>query len=261
MDLLVKLSLKPVRQIFNPNNILFQLPGTLLSVASIAFSFARPLDRMHPVRPLSSVFHPALFSSLIGQLLIHLFCMYWISSQAKFFMGETELAEVLKFEKERNTQLALLEIEQEANEAANPSSGSWFSSANPANFEEALGFGKVPFRPNLLNTTVWLVEVAQQISVLFTNYRGDPWMLGMLRNQPLFLSLFGCIALVWVTAGNVFPQLNDALKLAEVPNELKWQMMGCLLASLVGAFLWDRLCHAIFAPEIWKVNNLKGYIT
>ena len=77
------------------------LSGTLLSIASIAFSFARPLDRMHPVRPLSSVFHPALFTSLLGQLVIHLGCMWLISEQAKAVMGETELSEVLRFEKER----------------------------------------------------------------------------------------------------------------------------------------------------------------
>ena len=49
--------------------------GTLLSIANIAFSFAKPLDRMHPVRPISSVFHPAMFTSLIGQLVIHLSAM------------------------------------------------------------------------------------------------------------------------------------------------------------------------------------------
>ena len=33
--------------------------GTMIGVASLAFSFAKPVDRMHRVRPLSSVFHPA----------------------------------------------------------------------------------------------------------------------------------------------------------------------------------------------------------
>ena len=38
--------------------------GLLLSVASIAFSFARPLDRLSPTLPLQSIFHPALLLSV-----------------------------------------------------------------------------------------------------------------------------------------------------------------------------------------------------
>lgn len=225
--------------------------GTLLSIASIAFSFARPLDRLHPVRPLSSVFHPALFSSLLGQLLIHLTCMVFVSWKAKELMGEAELAEVLKFEKERNSQIALMELEGELDNAPSPTASWW--SGNPINIEDAFWFSKVPFRPNLLNTCVWLVEVSQQISVLFTNYKGDPWMLGMLRNQPLFLSLIGCITLVWVCASNIFPAFNSLLKLAPVPAELKLQMIFCLAVSMFGAFMWDRFCHYLFAPEIFEV--------
>merc|ERR1719316_874508 len=41
--------------------------GMLLSVASIAFSFARPLDRLSPILPLNSIFHPALMLSVLGQ--------------------------------------------------------------------------------------------------------------------------------------------------------------------------------------------------
>merc|ERR1711972_476444 len=51
-----------------PSEAQMMASGTLMSVASLAFSFARPIDRMHPVRPLSSVFHPAILLSMLGQL-------------------------------------------------------------------------------------------------------------------------------------------------------------------------------------------------
>ena len=38
--------------------------GLLLSCASIAFSFAKPLDRLSHVLPLPSIFHPALILSV-----------------------------------------------------------------------------------------------------------------------------------------------------------------------------------------------------
>lgn len=206
--------------------------GAFLSVAAIAFNFARPLDRMHPVRPLRSVFHPALFSSMLGQMVIHLSCMVYISQLAKELMGENELKEVMKFEKERSEQIN--HMDEDA-------------------FEDVWWFTKVPFRPNLLNTMVWLVEVSQQISVLFVNYKGRPWMRGMLENQALFLSLFGCLGLVWVCASNAVPLVNETLRLVVVPEEARGVMMGALLLSLVGAFIWDRLMHVVFAPEIAAV--------
>lgn len=147
-------------------------------------------------------------------------------------MGEEALAEVLKFEKERHEHIDFMEEDA---------------------FDDVWWFTKVPFKPNLLNTMVWLVEVSQQISVLFVNYKGRPWMKGMLENQPLFLSLFACLGMVWLCATNVVPMLTEALKLEPVPVEVRGTMMLCLLASLVGAFVWDRFCHWMFAPEIFAV--------
>ena len=37
-----------------------------------------------------------------------------------------------------------------------------------------------PFLPNLMTSTVFLVETAQIIAVLFVNYKGRPWMNGLL---------------------------------------------------------------------------------
>lgn len=145
--------------------------GTLMSVASMAFSFARPLEKMHRVRPLSSCFHPALFASIMGQMIIHLFVMVYIVSLAKEAMGEKALKEVLEFEKNRHKAIDNLGEEE---------------------FEDMWWFMKVPFKPNLLNTMVWLVETSQQVAVLFVNYKGQPWMKGLLENQALFLSLTLC---------------------------------------------------------------------
>ncbi|CAJ1358711.1 unnamed protein product [Effrenium voratum] len=203
--------------------------GTMLGVASLAFSFARPLDRMHPVKPLSSVFHPANLLSMLGQLAIHLACMVYIAELAKVAMGEDEVKAVIEFEKERNKQLDAL-TEEEMSE------WNWFSS--------------VPFKSNLLNTCCWLVETAQQVSVIFVNYKGRPWMKGLLENQPLFLSLFGCIGMVAVCAWGMVPLLNSTLNLEVVPEDLRIKVIIVLFVSLVGSFVWDRLMVALCAPHI-----------
>merc|ERR1712139_744024 len=113
-----------------PSEAQMMASGSLMSVASLAFSFARPLDRMHPVRPLSSVFHPAILFSMLGQMVIHLGCMVYIANMAKELMGPEKLQEIIEFEKERNKQ-----IDNMDEEAFND--WSWFTA--------------VPFKNNLLN--------------------------------------------------------------------------------------------------------------
>merc|ERR550532_2758326 len=60
----------------------------LLTTASLAFAYASPCDRMHPVRPLRSLFHPAVFVSMLGQAAIHLFCMVTAVRMARSAMEE-----------------------------------------------------------------------------------------------------------------------------------------------------------------------------
>jgi len=222
-----------------PSEAQMMASGTLMSVASLAFSFARPVDRMHKVRPISSVFHPSAFFSMLGQLAIHLGCMVYIAGLAKELMGEEKVKEIIEFEKERNKKIDSMD-----EEAFND--WSWFLS--------------VPFKPNLLNTCCWLVESSQQIAVILVNYKGRPWMKGVLENQPLFLSLFLCIALVAVCSTGAIPYLNEILNLETVPEDLRPKVMMCLAISLIGSFVWDRLMTAIFAPQIFgaQIDEFKS---
>eukprot|EP00927_Polykrikos_kofoidii_P070684 TRINITY_DN67092_c0_g1_i1.p1 TRINITY_DN67092_c0_g1~~TRINITY_DN67092_c0_g1_i1.p1 ORF type:complete len:1491 (-),score=364.92 TRINITY_DN67092_c0_g1_i1:51-4337(-) len=207
--------------------------GMLMTVASLAFSFARPLDRMHPVRPLSSVFHPAILFSMLGQMVIHLVCMVYIAWLAKEIMGETAFNDIVEFERKREA-----EIESADEEVA--SDWAWLMS--------------VPFKSNLLNTVCWLVETSQKVAVIFVNYKGRPWMKGILENQPLFLSLFLCTVMVAVCAWGAIPYVNDLLNLVVVPAELRPQVMATLFMSLVGTFIWDRFMVYIFARHIFQAQ-------
>ena len=49
--------------------------GMLGSVSFMSVSRSKPLDRLSNVRPLTSIFHPAHFISLLGQFAIHLATM------------------------------------------------------------------------------------------------------------------------------------------------------------------------------------------
>lgn len=110
-----------------------------------------------------------------------------------------------------------------------------------------------PFMPNLLNTSVFLVETAQCIAVLLVNYKGRPFMKGISENHPLFLSVFACVAGCVCCAWGTFPELNALIHLEPFPDDdFRFKVIGLVLASLLGTFIWDRICTAIFAPKIFK---------
>lgn len=57
--------------------------GMLGSISFMSVSRSKPLDRLSKVKPLTSIFHPALFISLLGQFAIHLVTMFLATRNAK----------------------------------------------------------------------------------------------------------------------------------------------------------------------------------
>lgn len=62
--------------------------GMLMSVSFMSVSRSKPLDRLSAVRPLTSIFHPSLFISLLGQFAIHLATMFIAVRAAKQHLPE-----------------------------------------------------------------------------------------------------------------------------------------------------------------------------
>jgi cation-transporting ATPase 13A1 len=218
-------------------NILFltQASGWLLVTASLAFSYTKPIQEMAPQRPLGSLFHRSIVASVAGQGLIHVLCMRWAVKLSTERMGETALKAVVAFQKKARAGELAGDVDEDDVTA-------WFTS-----------MWSTPFLPNLLNTAVFLVETSQMVAVLLVNYKGRPWMKGLLENHALFLSLFLSVAGVVVCAWNVVPAANALIHLAPFPDDaFRWQIVGLVLLSLAGTFLWDRLCTVLFAPEIAK---------
>jgi cation-transporting ATPase 13A1 len=112
-----------------------------------------------------------------------------------------------------------------------------------------------PFMPNLMNTTVFLVETAQIVAVFIVNYKGRPFMRGIMENHVLFMSLFTTVFGVAFCAWEVLPQFNHAVHFHPFPSdEYRFRVLALIAQSLLGTFLFDRLALRVFAPEVfWAV--------
>eukprot|EP00804_Cyclotella_cryptica_P030113 CCRYP_009538-RA/>CCRYP_009538-RA protein AED:0.03 eAED:0.03 QI:136/1/1/1/1/1/6/155/1657 len=60
--------------------------GMLGSISFMSVSRAKPLDKLSSVKPLTSIFHPSLFLSLLGQFGVHLVTMMWAVYRAKQYL-------------------------------------------------------------------------------------------------------------------------------------------------------------------------------
>ena len=214
----------------------------LMMIASLAFSYSTPIDKMHPIKPIRSLFHPSIAISILGQAIIHLFCLVTAVNLAKLNMGEAKINEVVQFN---------LRVSRGLEKKLSESDDGIFVNY----IADFLTIWQAPFMPNLLNTVVFLVETSQVMAVLFVNYKGRPWMLGMLENHALFLSLFTCIGCLIFVTFEFSPKVNKLIHLYEFPdNEFRFQVIGLVLTTIFGTFLWDRVITAIFSPKIFKAQ-------
>ena len=215
----------------------------LIITAAMSFSYASPVDKMHPQRPLNSLFSPAIIFSIFGQAIIHIACMTFAVQWATDAMGPEKLEEVKEFFKKAKAKQLDQESLCEEDDMMCQFNLMW----------------QAPFLPNILNSTVFLVETSQMISVYFANYKGRPWMKGMLENHPLFLSVFICIAGVVVASWEMIPQLNEALQLTPFPDDTyRYKVVFLVCMTIAGTFLWDRICCYIFSKKIFQAMTAEA---
>ena len=203
--------------------------GTALTVAGLAFSYATPVHTLSEVRPLRSIFHPANFFSLFGQLVIHLAAMVYAVHLVKSVTGE-ELA--------FPTAEKVAVVSQEVKKAANETQRSFWEQGPP-------------FEPCLLNTVVFLVDTVQRVCVMLVNYKGRPFMLGAMENKSLMGSMASMVIGAFVCAFEVIPWLNKKLQLVSMPDDIfRYKVLGILAGSVIGTVGWDQLMLFIFARDI-----------
>lgn len=203
--------------------------GSALTAASLAFSYATPVHTLSPVRPLRSIFHPANFISLIGQLVIHIGCMVFAVRMVKLATGEeANFPENVPIAKVPDSLLRNATDEQRSIWSQGP-----------------------PFTPSLLNTVVFLVETVQRVCVMLVNYKGRPHMMGAIENKTLLLSLASMVCGAFACAFEVSPWLNNWLQLVPLPDDhFRVKILLVLLTSVLGTIVWDQLMLLIFAPRI-----------
>ncbi|EFC50295.1 cation-transporting ATPase [Naegleria gruberi] len=119
------------------------------------------------------------------------------------------------------------------------------------------------FKPNLLNTIVFIVTSLQTIVTFATNYKGRPFMQGLTENKPLFFILAGIGALCMLCASGLVPELNATMELVDIPEGIsvfhtfsfRSFLLVLLFANIGAVLLVEKMC-ATFFPASDSIDNL-----
>ena len=113
------------------------------------------------------------------------------------------------------------------------------------------------FEQNIVNSAVYLISIAMQVSNFAVNYKvfqvgkvtsfklllcqllqGHPFMMGLRENQPLLICLMITGSVVLVLASGLFPEFSLWLEIVEFPYEVSSRSCIWLLFLYCPLFLF-----------------------
>jgi cation-transporting ATPase 13A1 len=105
------------------------------------------------------------------------------------------------------------------------------------------------FEPNLLNTTVYLISLAMQVSTFLINYQGRPFRESLRENKALYFSLTGLYGLAIFCAAQIFPELNEYVELVPMEPSFSDFMVKSILLDFAGAYAVEYVSNLLFSDH------------
>lgn len=103
------------------------------------------------------------------------------------------------------------------------------------------------FKPNLLNSTMFLIECAMTISCFLVNHRGHPFMESLSENRGLAICIALLSGITVFSALEVSPEWNAFFELVPMPSPtFRYTLVGIMAADLILAWVLDRVICLIF---------------
>lgn len=92
------------------------------------------------------------------------------------------------------------------------------------------------FSPSLLNTGMFLLQLAQQVSTFAVNYIGLPFKEGIKDNKGMYYGLVGVAGLALAGSTEFMPELNQAMQFVPMDYVFKTKLTVSILVDLIATF-------------------------
>ncbi|ANZ74639.1 BA75_00390T0 [Komagataella pastoris] len=103
------------------------------------------------------------------------------------------------------------------------------------------------FKPSLLNTAIFLLQLAQQVATFAVNYQGKPFRESISENKGMYYGLVGVSFLCISGATEFVPELNQGMKFVPMDKLFKTKLTSCILLDVGLCFLIEQLLKYFFS--------------
>lgn len=156
--------------------------GVFIAALFFFISGSKPLKSLSPERPPVNLFSWYILATIGGQFAIHFGCLYVIR------------------------KMTLPYVDLYLNNLINDCSAA----------EELLP--DADFKPNVLNTVIFLLENIMQLFVFLVNYQGHPFMQSIKENKLLYYGFIASFTFMFMLSWEIIPPLNRMMDLVALPN-------------------------------------------
>ncbi|KAG2431042.1 hypothetical protein HYH02_013473 [Chlamydomonas schloesseri] len=115
------------------------------------------------------------------------------------------------------------------------------------------------FKPNLVNTVCYIVQAVVQMMTFAVNYVGHPFNSSLVENRGLYTSLRISAAFLFVVATEVVPDINNAIGMVPIPENIKIQLILLCFAAFVGTWHLERILRGLFPAPIPPAKGYQVY--
>jgi len=103
------------------------------------------------------------------------------------------------------------------------------------------------FKPSLLNSAIYLLQLIQQISTFAINYQGRPFRESIRENKGMYWGIVLVTGVAFSCATEFVPEINEQLKLVKFENDFKVNLTAVMVLDYVGCWVVENVLKRIFS--------------
>lgn len=103
------------------------------------------------------------------------------------------------------------------------------------------------FKPSLLNSAIYLLQLIQQISTFAINYQGRPFRESIKENKGMYYGILLVTGVAFSCATEFVPEINEQLSLVPFTTEFKVTMCIVMVLDYVGCFAVEKTLKTLFS--------------
>ena len=103
------------------------------------------------------------------------------------------------------------------------------------------------FKPSLLNSAIYLLQLIQQISTFAINYQGRPFRESIKENRTMYWGIVVVTAIAFSCATEFVPEINTQLKLVPFTAEFKFTLTTVMILNYAGCWVVEKVLKILFS--------------